>query len=75
MKTSIAVLAALLLAPCACTRHEQAPAQPIAYQPIDPGPAVEPTPPAEPAAAPAVAEPEPQPSAEELAAFRAPVSK
>ncbi len=71
MKPSIAVLAALLLAPCACTRHPQVAPEPIAAAPMDPGPALQPAP--EPA--PQVAEPDPQPTSEEIAAFHAPVPK
>lgn len=74
MKPSIAVLAALLLAPCACTRHEQSPPQAtVVAEPIDPGPAVQPAP--APAPAPSVAEPEQKPTPEEVAAFHAPVRK
>jgi hypothetical protein len=72
MKTSIAVLAAFLLAPCACARHQQAtPAATVLAEPVDPGPAVQPAPqPALP-----VAEPDPQPTADEIAVFHAEVPK
>ncbi len=73
MKPSIAILAALLVAPCACTRHEPAPPQTTFVEPIDPGPLAAPGPEATPS--PKVAEPEPQPTSEEVAAFHAPVPK
>ncbi len=74
MKPSIALLAALFLAPCACTRGEHAaPPTAMAAVPIDPGPSVAPATP--PAPAPAVAEPAPQPTPEEVAAFHARVPK
>lgn len=70
MKPSIALLAALLLAACACTRGEHgAPPVAMAAESIDPGPAIPPVP------APSVAEPEPPPTPEEVAAFHAPVPK
>ncbi len=72
MKTPIAILAAVLLAPCACTRHQPPPQPAVQAEPIDPGPAAE----ARPAPTPApVAEPDPQPTPEEVAAFHAPVPK
>ncbi len=74
MKPSIALLAALLLAACACTRGEHAaPPVAMAAEPIDPGPAA--GPPIPPSPAPAVAEPAPPPTPEEVAAFHAPVPK
>jgi hypothetical protein len=74
MKPFIAVVAALLLAPCACARHQSQP-QPTAFaDPIDPGPAIEP-PQAKPARVQVAAEPDPQPTPEEIAAFQAPVPK
>ena len=67
MKTFPALLAALLLAPCACSRSVASPSEAAR----DPGPE---TPRA--AAAPkTVAEPEPPPTQEEVAAFHAPVPK
>jgi hypothetical protein len=72
MRPVIAVLAALLLAPCACARHQQAaPAGPLVAGPIDPGPAAQPAPQPVPAAAAA----DPEPTTEELAAFHAQVPK
>ncbi len=71
MKTSLAVLAAVLLAPCACTRGGHTSQATVQAEPIDPGPAAEP----QPSPAPAIAQPEPQPTPEEIAAFHAPVPK
>ncbi len=76
MRSSIAVLAALLLAPCACTRHQQAAAaDPVLAGPVDPGPAVQPAPQPPPQPPAAAAEPDPQPTTEEIAAFHARVPK
>jgi hypothetical protein len=73
MKTSIAILAALLFAPCACSRHEKAPPLAVALAaPIEPAPSAAPP---SPAPAQAVAEPEPQPTPAEVAVFHAPVPK
>jgi len=72
MKTSIALLAALVLVPCACTRPPQpSPVSTVVAEPIDPRPAIQPE--AQPA--PAVARPDPPPTAEEIAAFHAEVPK
>jgi hypothetical protein len=74
MKPALAVLAALLVAPCACTRHPHATSLPTAEaEQIDLRPAVAPATAAHPA--PSAAESQPPPTAEEIAAFHAPVPK
>ncbi|HTO98124.1 MAG TPA: hypothetical protein VMK66_13835 [Myxococcales bacterium] len=73
MKPSIALLAVLLVSPCACARHDRAPPQTTFVEPIDPGPLAGPGPGT--ISGPKAAEPEPPPTPAEVAAFHAPVPK
>jgi hypothetical protein len=74
MRTATALLAALLLAPCACARHGATPPLPTASA-QEPAPAVAAADPAPALGQAPAAEPEPKPTPEEVAAFHARVPK